>query len=247
MKLDEKRLAGAFEAAGATLELLPGGAGKEWGKRLASKAGGAGDVAALLALLDAGDDRFNLGLALLLRAAAVDPPAALTVSSVADLPSFETDTSDYRVHHGDLVVSGDLELEESLLVTGNLVVEGTLDVSPEWLNVLVCGDVRARAATFGQDQIMIGGAFTVETLVAVMQGTVVVGGTFAAGLTIEWRGDIHAKTAAVKHRFIAEEGTRSKLEAVLVPEVFAADNGDNVLAVVPRVLQRVAKGEAIWR
>lgn len=254
MKIDAKRLQAAIPKVGARLAKMPDLEmdAKDWADELAEMVEDITTVDPLLDLIEPGETESNFGLALLIGASAVGAPK--TATSIGKLRSFETNIGDFRVHHGDLVVKrGDLEVQEGLIVTEDLEVGGVLSVTSEWTSVLVGGDVTARGATIGKDQIMIGGALRIAEALTLMEGTVGVGGVFEAPLVIEWLGGVTAKKAKVKHRFTSDEvqgqarKTRAKLETILAPGLFSPkDKDDDVLAVVRRLGEQMKKKKRIW-
>lgn len=204
MKLDPARFEEASAKVGAILEKMPDVEGTGWAKHVRASVEGVTDLKSLMSKIDAGENEHNFGLALLLRECLVDPPS--TFHAIDALPTFDTGIGDFRICHGDLIVDGDLSIEDGLIVTGDLKVRGVLDSLSEWNSSFVCGSAAAHGASIGKVHLLIGGDLAIEEAITVMEGYVGVGGKASAALNIEWLGDIHASNGTTwKHHFASEE------------------------------------------
>lgn len=165
----------------------------------------------------------------------------------------EQEEEDEKVyfHHGDLIVSGDISVNEgALIVTGNLIVGGMVVDNDSQSLIIVGGDLQA------QDVITDGTIFVKGNLIA--QGLVLgvyndyflnVGGKIEAFALIE---DDHPTLAVggvhVQHHFDTDglELRVEELQQLLVPDVL--DEFEGLVAVdVGAVVSHLIEGVPIFR
>lgn len=257
MRLDGKRLVAACAGVGAALVQMPGvkGTARHWSKRLAAETSGVREVGELATRIEAGEEDWNFALALLMRAALLEKPRKLRLTDLSALPTFSSEAGEFRVHHGDLEVKGNLSVRHGLIVTGDLAVGGVLAATAEYMTMLVCGTVTARGADIGKVQVVIGGALRISEALALTEGTVCVGDSFDAGLVIAWLAEVkYGGRPNVKYLFTDDDvqnygrATRAKLEVLLASEIFdPTDADDDVLGLVHRLVDRMSDGASIWR
>ncbi len=126
---------------------------------------------------------------------------------------------------GDLHVKGNLELGVSLMVSGDLVVDGVLSDAREWTQILVGGSVKAGAIDMGS-QLFAGGAIEAELVVIDGTGELSASKGLRTKLLVEEGYDHHVRgKVGAAHRVDftkdAERGVAT-LEKLLVPKLGAA-------------------------
>ncbi|WP_236242577.1 ankyrin repeat domain-containing protein [Streptomyces sp. CC228A] len=135
-------------------------------------------------------------------------------------------------HHGDLVVTGDLDVLAPFVVTGSLTVEGVLaDFGPHSV-VVIGGGVVARGV-FTDGEMCVHGDIRAEVVHGSYNDHTLQAATLRARLVIE---DEHETIAAVRAdlHFDADDyqqgygdGVQEQLRELLVDEVFATDEDED--------------------
>ncbi len=150
--------------------------------------------------------------------------------TVRTLPEPGVDTPFF--HHGDLVVTGDLDVLAPFVVTGSLTVEGVLaDFGPHSV-VVIGGGVVARGV-FTDGEMCVHGDIRAEVVHGSYNDHTLQAATLRARLVIE---DEHETIAAVRAdlHFDADDyqqgygdGVQEQLRELLVDEVFATDEDED--------------------
>ncbi|MEE1769268.1 hypothetical protein PUR34_14185 [Streptomyces sp. JV185] len=155
-------------------------------------------------------------------------------------------------HHGDLVVKGHLGVGAPFVVTGSLMVEGVLnDCGPDSV-VAVHGGVKARGV-FTDGEMSIRGDVDAEVVYASYNDHTLQTGVIRARLVIEDDHEtIASKIQAELHfdQFDFQqgygEGVQEQLRELLVDEVFAADEDEEMLSS-ELLLDRLREGVLVFR
>ena len=135
-------------------------------------------------------------------------------------------------HHGDLVVTGHLDVRTALLVTGSLTIDGCVSDCCHDSLVLVGGDLTARAV-LTDGEFHVAGILTADIVYGDYNDHSLIADTIRARLVIEDEHCVAASVEADDHFDIDRyeqgygEGVQDRLRELLVEEVFTRDDDED--------------------
>jgi hypothetical protein len=245
--IDPKKLAAACAAAAKAHAKLPLADERMTKADIEELVDEAESLEDLLALAEPGEPYSAFALMLVARHVLPAPPENTTTQRIEG-----TD-----VHHGDLVVSGDLALKTDLWVTGSVEVSGVIDTAED-ASLYVAGDLRTRGLRWigPRGTVIIGGALHAKELVTVTESLLVVCGAIATPFVFVSAigGDVVAPrsgrdvTLWIGTDEAMEDGSvaRESMKTILAPDLFLADEReDETDAVIRRAWERVIAREPI--
>jgi ankyrin repeat protein len=134
-------------------------------------------------------------------------------------------------HHGDLVVTGNLQVNTAFLVTGSLTVDGCATDCCHGSLVLVGGDLTARAV-LTDGEFYVAGNLNADIVYGDYNDHSLIADTIRARLVIEDEHCVAASVHADDHFDIDSyeggygEGVQERLRELLIDEVFVRDDDD---------------------
>jgi ankyrin repeat protein len=135
-------------------------------------------------------------------------------------------------HHGDLAITGNLQVNTALLVTGSLTVDGCVTDCCHDSLVLVGGDLTA-SAVLTDGELYVAGTLTAGIVYGDSNDHSLIADTIRARLVIEDEHCVAATVHADDHFDLEAyeqgygEGVQDRLRQLLVDEVFARDDDDD--------------------